>query len=195
MLKLAVFISGRGSNLDSIIKFQKETSSHFTISLVISDQPNAKGVNIAKKAGIPVSIFEISHYTNRNCFDRAIHLMLERSNIDLIALAGYMRLLSEEFVEKWEGRLINIHPSLLPAFPGLAPQKQALQAGVKTSGCTIFWVDEGMDTGAIIAQDTVPVEKDDTEQTLSQRILKREHLLYPRIIEKIAIKKITFSDR
>ena len=195
MKKLAIFISGRGSNLESILKFEQAHLCCFKTVLVISDQPKANGLNVAKKYSVPGISCSKENFSSRELFDQHLHKMLVQNNIQFIALAGYMKLLSPWFVKQWEGKLINIHPSLLPSFPGLHAQKQAVHASAKQSGCTVFWVDEGVDTGKIIDQTIVPIYKMDTELSLSRRILKAEHRLYPEVIEKIALKKITFSDR
>lgn len=195
METLAVFISGRGSNLESILKFERNHLSHFKTVLVISDQADVKGVDIATQFDVPAFIFSSSNFSSREAFDQGIHEILLQYDVTLIALAGYMKLLSSVFVKRWRGKIVNIHPSLLPVFPGLDAQQQAIQASAEQSGCTVFWVDEGVDTGEIIDQVVVPVYKRDTALSLSQRILKEEHRLYPQVIEKIALKKITFSDR
>lgn len=185
-MKTAVFISGRGSNLESILDFTKNNKSYFEVSLVFSNIPSALGLEKAKKAQI--STYCISHkdYSNRIEHEKKIHEVLLDYKIELIALAGYLRLFSPWFIQKWQNRLVNIHPSLLPSFPGLHTHKQALECGVKYSGCTVFLVDEGVDTGKIIDQTVVPVLEDDTEKTLADRVLEQEHLLFPRTLNQIA---------
>jgi len=154
------------------------------ISIVISDKPNARGLELAKERGIETRAVERRGHT-REEHEREIITLLREHQVDLICLAGYMRLLSPCFIEAFRGKILNIHPSLLPDFPGLDAQRQALEHGVKMSGCTVHFVDETLDGGPIIAQRTVPVMEDDTVETLSARILEQEHKLYPEAVAKI----------
>ena len=154
------------------------------IALVVSDQPGAAGLARATERGLPSLIIERDDCT-REEHEQQILAALNERHIDLVCLAGYMRLLSRYFIDAYRGRILNIHPSLLPAFPGLAAQRQALDHGTKWSGCTVHFVDETLDGGPIVAQCVVPVLEDDTEETLSARILEQEHLLYPEAVAKI----------
>ena len=154
------------------------------ISIVISDKPNARGLELAKERGIETRAVERRGHT-REEHEREIITLLREHQVDLICLAGYMRLLSPCFIEAFRGKILNIHPSLLPDFPGLDAQRQALEHGVKMSGCTVHFVDETLDGGPIIAQRAVPVMEDDTVETLSARILEQEHKLYPEAVTKI----------
>ena len=189
MLKTAVLISGRGTNLQSIIDAWRNKQLDIDFQLVVSNKKEAYGLKRAKKAAIPTCTLPHTDYQSREDFESALDGLLRSMEIELIALAGFMRILTPSFIKKWEGKIINIHPSLLPAFPGLHTHKRALQAGVKYSGCTIFYVNEGVDTGKIIDQAVVPVYEIDTEDTLAARVLEQEHLLFPKAIQQIAIIK------
>ncbi len=179
--RIAVLISGRGSNLLAIIKAIEEKCLKATIACVISDKEDAGGLKIAKNYNIeaiflnPVGLF-------REDYDRLIVTEIKKRDTSLVCLAGFMRIISPYFVNKYKNRIINIHPSILPSFPGLSAQKQALEYGVKVSGCTVHFVDEGCDRGPIILQKAVPVLDNDTEETLSTRILEEEHKIYPEAI-------------
>lgn len=186
MLKLAVLISGRGSNLKALISAAAEAKFPAKIVHVISNRPEAAGLNFAKMAGIPTTALPQKDYKTRGAFDEALDRALEESGAELVCLAGFMRLLTPWFVRRWRDRLINIHPSLLPAFPGLHTHAQAIHMGVKFSGCTVHYVREKMDEGPIILQAAVPVLPDDTPDTLSARILEQEHRCYPQAIRWIA---------
>ncbi|KAG6456380.1 trifunctional purine biosynthetic protein adenosine-3 [Manduca sexta] len=193
--KVAVLASGNGSNLQALIDTTLDTSECVCaeISLVITNKRDAYALQRAEKHGIPSLVFNHKDYSSREEFDRAVSAALEAHRIDLVCLAGYMRILSAEFVQKWHGRLINIHPSLLPKFPGLHAQKQCLDAGEKESGCTIHFVDEGMDTGPIILQECVPVLPSDTEESLTQRIHSAEHRAYPRALRLLATGRVRLN--
>jgi phosphoribosylglycinamide formyltransferase-1 len=182
MIDMAVFISGRGSNLHALIEAAQTPDYPARIALVVSNNPDAPGLQYARDAGI--TTFVASVFPKRADFARIVSCAL--NGIDLIALAGFMRILDSEFVDRWRGRIVNIHPSLLPDFPGLHPQRQALAAGVKYSGCTVHHVVPQVDSGLIIAQAIVPVERADTEDMLTARILEAEHQLYPIAIDYIA---------
>ena len=193
---LAVFISGRGSNLQAIINaIVNKTLQRCKVAIVISDKEDALGLKCAKEAGIETTFLDPTKYTSREQFDLAVHAILIHYQIDFVLLAGYMRLLSAEFVRKWKEKVINIHPSLLPAFPGLHAQRQALEYGVKYSGCTTHFIDEGLDTGPIIMQTAVPIDELDTEETLSERILKEEHKIYPLTIQLLVDDRIRIEGR
>ncbi|HEX6190470.1 MAG TPA: phosphoribosylglycinamide formyltransferase [Pyrinomonadaceae bacterium] len=183
--RLGILISGRGSNMVALIDAaQSGTIPKTEVGVVISDKPNAAGLVKAQEKGIETVVVE-RRGRSREEHDREIMAALRDRNIDLICLAGYMRILSNEFIEGFRGRILNIHPSLLPAFPGLEPQKQALDKGVDVSGCTVHFVDETLDGGPIIAQRSVPVLKGDTVEILSARILEQEHQLYPEAVAQV----------
>lgn len=182
-LKLAILISGRGSNLQALIDAAADPAYPAEIVLVISNRPEAPGLERAARAGIAHRAIADP---SRQGFAAAADAALRQSGVGLVALAGYMRLLDSAFVASWRDRLVNIHPSLLPAFPGLHAQRQALAAGVKFSGCTVHFVRDAVDTGPIIAQAAVPVHGDDDEASLSERILAAEHRLYPLAVRLFA---------
>ena len=182
-LKVGVLISGRGSNLQALIDAAADPAYPAEIALVISNRPEAPGLERAAGAGIAhCAIADPS----RQAFAAAADAALRQSSVALVALAGYMRILDSFFIAAWRDRLVNIHPSLLPAFPGLHAQRQALAAGVRFSGCTVHFVRDEVDTGPIIAQAAVPVRGDDDEDRLSRRILQAEHRLYPLVVRLFA---------
>jgi len=195
IFKLAVLVSGRGSNLQAIIDSidREELDAH--LSIVISNTKDAMALKRAEKHGIKTIFIDPSTYLNSKEYDKALVLKLKEFSIDLICLAGYMRILGEEVIQTFEKKIINIHPSLLPAFPGLNAQKQAINHGVKFSGCTVHFVDSGVDNGPIILQTVVPVYDNDDEKSLSKRILEQEHYLYPKAIKMIQEKKIRLNGR
>jgi phosphoribosylglycinamide formyltransferase 1 len=199
VLKLAILISGRGSNLRSILRAIKtRTLIGTSAKVVISNNPQARGIAVAKQFNIATEILSPSGLRGWS-YDKRLVSLLEKYDVSpsngLVCLAGYMRVLSPEFVAKYKMRIINVHPSLLPAFPGLHAQKQALEYGVKVSGCTIHFVDEKVDSGSILLQRSVRVLDSDSEETLSKRILAQEHKLYPQAIRLIAERKVTFKGR
>lgn len=185
-LPIAVLISGNGSNLQALIDACAEESFPARIMLVLSNKSSAYGLERAKKAGIPTHIISHKDYSTREDFDCAMDKVLTESDIALVCMAGFMRLLTPWFVERWHNRLINIHPSLLPSFKGLHAQQQALDAGVTIAGCTVHFVRPEMDSGPIIIQGSVEVLPDDTADTLTTRILTVEHQCYPQAIKMIA---------
>lgn len=176
---LGVFVSGRGSNLQAILDAIQAGTLKVPVGLVISDNPKAQALSRLKDTGIPCLCIERGNFPSRDAFEQALVDALEGHQVNLVALAGFMRLLGPAFLRRFTGRVMNIHPSLLPSFPGLDPQGQAIRYGVKLSGCTVHFVDEGMDTGPIILQQSVPVLPEDTVDSLAQRILEQEHRLYP----------------
>ena len=183
--RIAILISGRGSNMIALADAVRDgTIPNAEISVVISDQPGAAGLQKAQERGIETLVIKRGG-RSREEHDREIIAALRERNVDLVCLAGYMRILSNEFIEAYRGRILNIHPSLLPLFPGLEPQKQALEQGAKTSGCTVHFVDETLDGGPIIAQREVPVHEDDTVEILAARILVEEHKLYPEAVNQV----------
>ena len=181
MTKLAVLCSGRGTDLQSIIDAIKAGTLQAEISIVITDKPNVKALERAEIAGIKNICIDRKIFDNRADFEAEI--LKNLAGVDLVILAGFMRILSPEFVKHFAGRLMNIHPSLLPSFKGAHAHRDALAYGVKVSGCTVHFVDEGTDSGPIILQAAVEVKDDDTEETLSARILKQEHIIYPKAIQ------------
>ena len=195
IFKLAILVSGRGSNLQAIIDSidREELDAH--LSIVISNTKDAMALKRAEKHGIKTIFIDPSTYLNSKEYDKALVLKLKEFSIDLICLAGYMRILGEEVIQTFEKKIINMHPSLLPAFPGLNAQKQAINHGVKFSGCTVHFVDSGVDSGPIILQTVVPVYDNDDEKSLSKRILEQEHYLYPKAIKMIQENKIRLSGR
>ena len=196
MINIAVFISGRGSNFLALLKnIEKGVLKNCQIAVLFSNNPNAKGLEYAAEAGIKTIVIPSKNRSDRVEYDKEIINALSEYNIDLICLAGYMRIVTEELVEAYKNKIINIHPALLPSFPGLHAQKQALDYGVKVSGCTVHFVDGGMDTGPIILQKTVPVYDNDTEDTLSARILEQEHTAYSEAVALYAAGRLKVSGR
>ena len=195
IFKLAVLVSGRGSNLQAIIDSidREELDAH--LSIVISNTKDAIALKRAEKHGIKTIFIDPSNYLSSKEYDKALVLKLKEFSVDLICLAGYMRILGEEVIQTFEKKIINIHPSLLPAFPGMNAQKQAINHGVKFSGCTVHFVDFGVDTGPIILQTVVPVYDNDDEKSLSKRILEQEHYLYPKAIKMIQENKVRLNGR
>ena len=195
-MKIAVLVSGSGTNLQILInKLHNDPTSKIEIAVVISDRKNAYALTRAKQAGIPTQVVRAQDYENRIVFDEAISLHIDEYSVELIVLAGYMKLFQSPFVRKYRNRIINIHPSILPAFPGATPIADSLTYGVKLSGVTVHFVDENIDTGPIIAQRVVPVYDTDTEEDLHQRIQKEEHDLYPKVIKLFAQGKIQVEGR
>ncbi|MDI3546633.1 MAG: phosphoribosylglycinamide formyltransferase 1 [Halanaerobiales bacterium] len=182
MLKIGVLASGRGTNLQSIIDSIQRGDLETEIRIVISDRKGAKALARANKYHIPNQYINPDDYATKEEFEQAIINLLEEHKVELVILAGFMRLLTPYFVRHYKNKIMNIHPSLLPAFPGLNAQRQALEYGVKIAGCTVHFADEGMDTGPIILQAAVPVKEGDTEETLAERILQEEHRIYPEAI-------------
>ena len=196
MTRIAVFISGRGSNFMALHEnIKKGIIKDAEISVVFSNKEDAKGLDYAKKENIEVIVIPSKDYNNRQEYDKKIVEALKPYNIDLICLAGYMRIVTLELIQAYENKIINIHPALLPSFKGLHAQKQALEYGVKYSGCTVHFVDDGMDSGAIILQKIVEVYDDDTEDTLSERILKQEHIAYSEAVSLLTSGKVVINGR
>jgi len=184
--RVGVLISGRGSNLASLIEAAREEAFPAEIVLVISNKADALGLVRAREAGIGTAVIDHKPFKSREAFDAALTQALKEARVDLICNAGFMRLHSASFVREWCGRQLNIHPSLLPAFRGLHPQAQALEAGVRIAGASVHFVSEEMDAGPIIAQGAVPVLPGDDEEVLSARILGMEHQLYPLALRLVA---------
>lgn len=179
MKSVVILISGRGSNMASLLKAAFDGSLPVRIAAVLSNRPDAPGLSIAAERGIPTRVIDHQQYPDRESFDAALAEAIDVWTPDLVALAGFMRILSEGFVARYAGRLLNIHPSLLPAFPGLATHRRALEAGVRIHGCTVHFVTPALDHGPIIAQAAVPVLDGDDEASLAARVLAQEHRLYP----------------
>jgi phosphoribosylglycinamide formyltransferase-1 len=185
-LKLAVLISGRGTNLQALIDACAADDFPARIVLVVSNEPDAKGLDRAGAKQIPSTVIDHHDYPSREAFDAALAEAIKQSGADLVCLAGFMRVVADEFVRQWRDRLINIHPSLLPAFPGLNTHARALEAGVRFSGCTVHFARTELDAGPIIVQAAVPVHADDTPDTLADRVLVAEHRIYPMAVRLIA---------
>lgn len=196
MINIAVFISGRGSNFKALNENIKNgTVKGGRISVVFSNNPSAEGLKYAEQEGIPVIVISSKGRQDREVYDREVIEKLSSYNIDLICLAGYMRIVTMELVSAYNNRIMNIHPSLLPSFPGLHAQAQALEYGVKQAGCTVHFVDGGMDTGPIILQKSVEVLDDDNEDSLSERILKEEHKLYSEAVNLFCNNRLMVEGR
>ncbi|MBO8137172.1 MAG: phosphoribosylglycinamide formyltransferase [Desulfotomaculum sp.] len=182
LLKVGVLASGRGSNLQSIIDSCQRGEINAEVKVVISDSRDAYALRRAEKYGIDAYFVNVKEYPDKAAYEARIVEILKQYQVELVCLAGYMRLVGSTVLKAFPWRIMNIHPSLLPAFPGLHAQRQALDHGVKISGCTVHFVDEGMDTGPIILQAAVPVYDDDTEESLAERILEQEHKIYPQAV-------------
>jgi phosphoribosylglycinamide formyltransferase-1 len=190
--RLAVFVSGSGTNLQAIIDAK---IWNVDIAVVLSNNPGVYALERAKKHCIPIEIVDHRNYQSREEYEREILMRLAPYNVDLIALAGFMRVLSPFFITSYKNRIINLHPALLPSFPGIHAAKQALDYGVKFTGCTVHFVDEGVDTGPIILQAAVPIYDTDTESSLLERINQEEHRIYPKAIRLFAEGKLKIKGR
>jgi phosphoribosylglycinamide formyltransferase-1 len=194
-LRLGVLASGSGSNLQSIIDRCADGSIDAEIVLVLSNVPGAGALNRAEQAGIATALIDHRTFTERTDFDRAVVATLQDAGVELVVLAGFMRLITAPFIDAFPERIINIHPALLPAFPGLHVQKKAIEGGARFAGCTVHFVDGGVDTGPIIIQAVVPILDDDDEASLSARILVQEHRIYPRAIQLVAEGRLRIEGR
>ncbi len=192
---LGVLCSGRGTNLQSILAAVDSGQIPAPVGVVLTDKPDAKALERAEKAGIPHFCVNRKQYADKQSFEEALVEKLREHGVTLVILAGFMRILSPYFVHKFPGRILNIHPSLLPSFGGAHAHRDVLAYGVKVSGCTIHFVDEGMDSGPIILQTAVPVLDGDDEDTLAARVLEQEHKLYPRAIELFLKGKLKIEGR
>ena len=186
--------------MESILKAIKKQKIPINPAIVISNKSNAKGLAIAKKMGVQTAVIDSSKYKGKRLqFDKEIITTLRKYNVTptngLVCLAGFMRIISPHFIKEYKNKILNIHPALLPAFPGLDAQKQAMEFGVKYSGCTVHFVDEGVDTGPIIIQGIVEIGNKDTEKTLTKKILIKEHEIYPKAVELFAKKKLSIKGR
>ena len=200
LLHLGILISGRGSNMEAILKAIKKQKIPIKPSIVISNKPNARGLKIAKKLGVKIEIIESKNFKgSRIDYDKKIISILTANGVTpkngLVCLAGFMRIISPYFIKKYKNRILNIHPALLPAYPGLDAQKQAIENGARYSGCTVHLVDDGIDSGPIVLQNIVKVTNNDTEETLSKKILRKEHEVYPNAVELFAKRKISIKGR
>tara|TARA_B110000014_G_C20050626_1_gene546508 strand:+ start:271 stop:912 length:642 start_codon:yes stop_codon:yes gene_type:complete len=200
LLHLGILISGRGSNMEAILKAIKKRKIPINPSIVISNKPSARGLKIAKKLGVKIEIIESKNFKgSRIDYDKKIISILTANGVTpkngLVCLAGFMRIISPYFIKKYKNRILNIHPALLPAYPGLDAQKQAIENGARYSGCTVHLVDDGIDSGPIVLQNIVKVTNNDTEETLSKKILKKEHEVYPNAVELFAKKKISIKGK
>jgi phosphoribosylglycinamide formyltransferase-1 len=193
-LRLGVLISGRGSNLQALIDAFAPPGAPAEVVLVLSNEPAAPGLSRARVAGIRAEVVDHRDHRDRGAFDRALAAALEAAGVDLVCLAGFMRILSDEVVDRWRDRLVNIHPSLLPAFPGLRTHERAIAAGVRFAGCTVHFVRPQVDSGPIIVQAAVPVRPDDTPATLAARVLEAEHRIYPLAVRWIAEGRVSVTD-
>ena len=193
--KLAVLVSGRGSNLQAIIDNIEENNLAAEISLILSNVPDAYALQRGKKHRLESIFLDPKSFSSRDDYEKQMIELLQTKSIDLVCLAGFMRILGKKFIEAFSGKIINIHPSLLPAFPGLNVQEKALQHGVRFSGCTVHFVNEEVDGGAIISQAVVPILDADDTQSLSDRILEQEHIIYPEAIRLVIEDRLEFSGR
>jgi len=193
--RVAVLISGRGSNMASLIEAANAADYPAEIALVISNRPDAAGLELARKARVPTTVVDHRpHGKDRTAFERVLQQALDEHRIELICLGGFMRLFTADFVLHWQGRMLNIHPALLPSFPGLDPHGQALRAGVRISGATVHFVIPETDAGPIIAQAAVPVREGDTADTLAARVLTVEHRIYPLALKLVAQGRVRIVD-
>ncbi len=195
MLTLGVLASGSGSNFQSIIDNINSGFLDAQISVLITDNPDAYAIKRAKKHGLDVVVIKMKDFTDRPAYFSHIAGELEKRGVELVILAGFMKVVDKALIERYRNRIMNIHPALLPSFPGLHGQKQAADYGVKISGCTVHFVDEGMDTGPIIVQAAVPAYHDDTEDSLGARILKQEHRIFPYAIKLYSEGKLSVEGR
>ena len=189
-MRVAVLISSRGSNMQALVNASKTDDFPAEIVTVLSNNPEAAGLEFAKSHDIPTKVINHRDFEDRESFDEALSEFLSAERVDLICLAGFMRLLTPDFVNRWRDRIVNIHPSLLPAFKGLHVHERALESGTRFTGCTVHYVRPEMDDGPIIAQAVVPILRDDTPETLAARILVEEHKIYPHALRLIAERKV-----
>lgn len=200
MTRLAILISGRGSNMEAILHYLKKKKTPVKPVIVISNKPGVLGLETARRLGVKTAVVESAGTKGGSWeYDKQIVSVLEQNDITpkngLVCLAGFMRIIHSEFIRRYHGRILNIHPAILPAFPGLHSQRQAIEYGVKYSGCTVHFVDEGVDTGPIILQSVVKVKDNDTEESLAKRILRQEHKIYPEAVRLFAENKIKIMGR
>lgn len=194
MKNIIILISGRGSNMQAIVRAAKTEQWACRIAAVISNRPDAEGLVFAAENGIPTAVVPSRQYPSREDFDAALRAEIDKFAPDLVVLAGFMRILTPAFVEHYAGRMLNIHPSLLPSFPGLATHRQALAAGVKVHGATVHFVTADLDHGPIVEQAVVPVLPGDTEHDLAERVLVQEHVIYPRSVRWFIEERLTIDN-
>tara|TARA_R110002110_G_scaffold76031_3_gene200550 strand:+ start:7198 stop:7845 length:648 start_codon:yes stop_codon:yes gene_type:complete len=185
-MKLGILFSGRGTNLGALINACKQEQYPAEIAIAISNNPNAEGIAIAEAAGIPVQVINHKEFEDRDTFDAALDSTLKEAGVELVCNAGFMRILTSGFVKNWHNRQLNIHPSLLPAFKGLHVHDRVVESGVRLTGATVHFVRDEMDEGPIVAQVAVPVDPDDTVETLTARVLEAEHQIYPMAVRLVA---------
>ncbi|MFM6962523.1 MAG: phosphoribosylglycinamide formyltransferase [Polynucleobacter victoriensis] len=194
MTSIVILISGRGSNMEAIVKAAQNEAWPAKIAAVISNRPEAGGLDFAKSHGIETAVLDHRSFKDRASFDAKLVELIDSYKPDLVVLAGFMRILTGDFVRHYEGRLLNIHPSLLPLFPGLHTHEQALEAGVSEHGATVHFVTEALDHGPMVIQASVPVLPGDTPDTLAQRVLKQEHVIYPRAVRWFIDNRLSISE-
>ncbi len=194
MKNIVILISGRGSNMQAIVQAARAERWPARIAAVISNRADAEGLRFAAEAGIATATVDNKRYPSRVAFDAALQEAIDRFDPQLVVLAGFMRILTAQFVDHYAGRLLNIHPSLLPSFPGLATHQQALSAGVKVHGATVHFVTADLDHGPIVDQAAVPVLANDTEQALAARVLVQEHLIYPRAVRWFVEQRLSIEE-
>jgi len=194
-LRVGVLASGRGTNLQAILDASRAGRIDADVVVALSDVPGAAALERARRAGVPAVCVDPGEFPDVDAYERRLVEELDARRVGLVALAGYMRLAGQVLLEAYRGRIMNVHPALLPSFRGLEAQRQALEYGVKVSGCTVHFVDEGVDTGPIVAQEAVEVKEGDTVESLSARILEKEHVLYPRAIQLFAEGRLVIEGR
>lgn len=194
MKNIVILISGRGSNMEAIVRSAQAERWPARIAAVISNRADAQGLQFAAQMGIATAVVASKEYPTRDAFDAALQAQIDCFHPDLVVLAGFMRILTAPFVEHFAGRMLNIHPSLLPSFPGLATHQQALSVGVKVHGATVHFVTADLDHGPIVAQAAVPVLPEDTEQSLAGRVLTQEHIIYPRAVRWFVEDRLSITD-
>jgi phosphoribosylglycinamide formyltransferase-1 len=195
MMRVGVLASGSGSNFQALVNALNVPGSPARVTVLVCNVAGARVLERARAAGVAAVLMEPPRWPSRDAYDEAVADELDRHGVDLVCLAGYMRLVTPTFLERFPGKVVNLHPALLPAFPGLHAVRQALDAGVKVTGCTVHFVDEGTDTGPIIAQAAVPVLPGDDEATLGERIHAEEHRLFPKVVRAIAEGRVKLRDR
>lgn len=193
--RVAILLSGRGSNFEAIYRASQQPGANFEVVVVISDKEDARGLTTARDWGLPAYFIPPQKKVNKSIYEQTIVNLLQSNQVELVCLAGYMRLVGDTLLNAYAGRIMNIHPALLPSFPGTHAQQQALDYGVKVTGCTVHFVDAGVDSGPIILQKTVPVLENDTEESLSQRILHEEHQCYSYAISLFFQKQLKIIGR
>ncbi|MCL2635917.1 MAG: phosphoribosylglycinamide formyltransferase [Betaproteobacteria bacterium] len=194
MKRIVILISGRGSNMEALIAARDAGKLPVVIVAVISNRPAARGLETAARAGIATAVLDHKDFAGRAAFDAALAEAIDAHAPDLVVLAGFMRILGEDFVRRYEGRLLNIHPSLLPSFPGLHTHQRALDEGVRVHGCTVHFVTPALDHGPIVIQAAVPVRTDDSEEALAARVLAQEHVIYPQAVRWFAEGRLQLLD-